>query len=1483
MQESVELVIENPPDVDWEGPREEETWNVFNVSNADFFCGIERSKGKGSPYDVEYRCERSPFLAMILTRIILKQMGDQQARDALDALPNVTLGDPKRIPRGQEKVESVRVYVMKEEKRIPDVQGLQQTTLFDMFRMATTKLSEEDLNRLAKTTPRRSWWDALSNFFMPGPEEVKHAWDRLRIVGADERMTMEVRLYQLVTHLRLEALEMVLDVINTLGTRMSASFVELDPKFVLVYHDWRKVRRIGFEIEAVMNFSVHLKMYDFAVTSDLLRSKNELKLSDVLLDFLSGGKLKAAVRLLTSDKKYVPSDDAQRLIIRLLYASGKTYAPNIGGLYEHFVFRCLMNREMDKQIKLFSNVKKMDVHTHNEELPKILTDFRQYVGEKMKEGSNPLVGEEYQPESGPETVADPTLTYSAVISMIRRNGFGSDFFTAQKTPGSVWLSKMSDLMDCVDVADRTMGFQILERVALRSSPPWSDESLYLESVMRDIDSSEVGEDAFEILRSALVSKSTELIKIIREKAIKGGINYLTDQKSLKKPVTLNEEAFRSVATTSDTIRQILAGNWKLADAIGNPTGCVVKEEEVGPKSYLAGGKQGKVYLLVFDRRKGKKPAIEVANISKNTSEYFKRLDDLIESHQKHKHGAALSYVRMLIIRNIISFFTSESALDLMFAVQEVGEIVDYANEFADGDEWVGSEEQKNLHDIVNSPLPPPLASNVVHPPGFKEDKDTIDRAVDELMAILRIKPSEEMIGDVGGLSGLEEYVRNLTGKEAPVATVSASLYGNVRNAVERILMISYVVPDEMPLKSKKEGLTIEEFMRKKFEAKAIEDAKRYESPDYEIGAIKRFPIASLDDMKTEWFDAESKEIRSSENVNEILNTLICSIHYEEGLCPFFIRSYGGFTCAATDGRASGGISQSIANLKEIAKNPQQFALDLILKQTIGIESKMLIEPTPAPAPKAGGMLTTFLTMELIDDTLANFPRLYATLYDKFYRHMTENRPTYHECLTNALQQSVMGLAYFQKYMQGMHCDLHPGNIFIKICDRTLFNGAPICDYAFFECTIGDKTFRIRNLGFLCKVGDMGHAALKVSTGGDRSEKTVRKIPPASGLKSLAEFVSQEDQYYALRRILSVAFKFVPMMQILAIADVRIGIERIIGAQLSSISPGSSVFSWISATSASFVASNVLFSIPSLVARASKLSLGSGAIQLAFDLVLPDFLRSMAQGLTASKTAAKDLSKEDLRSRNDSSLYLWLESKVFAYLAGKGAGVLSTELNKLINPVRVRNSGAFYPGYDLGTLINGCAYNKMLWLNPVISYYFQLESQEHMRKYGNLKNVQFMEFGDGFPQLLSLGTNYFYPDPDKTLVNPYDLLSRMLEPSPEVSVPTQKQKVQNAIRPRAPPPPLPPKPAAAPPEHIDYPGTHVDPGTELTDALELGDDVQEVAASGKHHGRSKKTEKKRKKCHECSKDSTGFSCQTCTGITFCSQRCNREHFKKNHVD
>src|SRR6056297_115019 len=89
-----------------------------------------------------------------------------------------------------------------------------------------------------------------------------------------------------------------------------------------------------------------------------------------------------------------------------------------------------------------------------------------------------------------------------------------------------------------------------------------------------------------------------------------------------------------------------------------------------------------------------------------------------------------------------------------------------------------------------------------------------------------------------------------------------------------------------------------------------------------------------------------------------------------------------------------------------------------------------------------------------------------------------------EYFRNLLAQTTIALYQFQYYLKGMHNDFHPGNIFIKYCDETIYNGQKLKDIKYFEYNIEGVEYRIPNFGFLVKLGDFGHTNIQTNTSDD---------------------------------------------------------------------------------------------------------------------------------------------------------------------------------------------------------------------------------------------------------------------------------------------------------------------------------------------------------------------------------------------------------------
>jgi hypothetical protein len=155
-------------------------------------------------------------------------------------------------------------------------------------------------------------------------------------------------------------------------------------------------------------------------------------------------------------------------------------------------------------------------------------------------------------------------------------------------------------------------------------------------------------------------------------------------------------------------------------------------------------------------------------------------------------------------------------------------------------------------------------------------------------------------------------------------------------------------------------------------------------------------------------------------------------------------------------------------------------------RSLDAESKRL----QSGAAENESMFQIVSSMEAIDGDFAAFPDLVVKLQTRLAEELREKSdlggstwqdviPTLDEYVENAIVQTILALAQFQQHVAGNHYDFHPANIFIKLCDDMTFNGKRLSDYDYFEYTIGAQQYRVRNLGFVVKLADMGHATLSL--------------------------------------------------------------------------------------------------------------------------------------------------------------------------------------------------------------------------------------------------------------------------------------------------------------------------------------------------------------------------------------------------------------------
>jgi len=237
--------------------------------------------------------------------------------------------------------------------------------------------------------------------------------------------------------------------------------------------------------------------------------------------------------------------------------------------------------------------------------------------------------------------------------------------------------------------------------------------------------------------------------------------------------------------------------------------------------------------------------------------------------------------------------------------------------------------------------------------------------------------------------------------------------------------------------------------------------KNCENPtkdDITFVAIKKFPQGSTDTI----CDAREGELLTcSEFLNEVNASLVASDFYNKGKSPHYMKVYSVFKC--------------MDDSKSLAEN----ALSYIVNYDSTITHY-------------------FMVMERIHGTLDNIDHLVSTIESG--RKELGLKPLgidvyFHNCIA----QVLCILRTFHEQLEGMHLDFHPGNVFLKICDKTLYNGKTICsnDNFVFEFSDG-SIYTIPNIGIIAKLGDLGHARIRVPN----TNKLIMRQPGVGDLKEV---------------------------------------------------------------------------------------------------------------------------------------------------------------------------------------------------------------------------------------------------------------------------------------------------------------------------------------------------------------------------------------------
>lgn len=190
--------------------------------------------------------------------------------------------------------------------------------------------------------------------------------------------------------------------------------------------------------------------------------------------------------------------------------------------------------------------------------------------------------------------------------------------------------------------------------------------------------------------------------------------------------------------------------------------------------------------------------------------------------------------------------------------------------------------------------------------------------------------------------------------------------------------------------------------------------------DRDLTILRRFPDGTI-------------EVQSSTIVNEVLASIMCSKLYTDGKCPNFVEVKDVY--CTNDGR-------------------------------------------------------WFILMERIDGTLNDLTsKLIPTLQQRWRKRNEELRakgkpiidiPTRSQIQRNVLLQVIYALHVYHTTYRGMHTDLHSGNIFLKLCDESLFNKKPLSSIESFKCRLDNDTeFDIPNVGIIAKIGDLGFASFEI--------------------------------------------------------------------------------------------------------------------------------------------------------------------------------------------------------------------------------------------------------------------------------------------------------------------------------------------------------------------------------------------------------------------
>lgn len=239
----------------------------------------------------------------------------------------------------------------------------------------------------------------------------------------------------------------------------------------------------------------------------------------------------------------------------------------------------------------------------------------------------------------------------------------------------------------------------------------------------------------------------------------------------------------------------------------------------------------------------------------------------------------------------------------------------------------------------------------------------------------------------------------------------------------------------------------------------------YDTGDAKIPiAIKKVQLDNLDSaLSCPTFGKNN--IQCEELVNESHVSAIVSQLYDQNISPHFVKIYSIFTCDTDSSYTSAKKSKL-----ELVHNKKKRG-GMISQITGYLKSMVVSSEKP----------NLFLVMEKMNGDMGDLESMVAK-FQLYYSNKSLPCPSFDEYLNNVVAQVCIALMQFHQYFHGMHNDLHMGNIFLKICDETLYDSKPIKDHTDFVFKNDKLKCKIANIGILAKIGDLGLSFVKVKKG-----------------------------------------------------------------------------------------------------------------------------------------------------------------------------------------------------------------------------------------------------------------------------------------------------------------------------------------------------------------------------------------------------------------